>query len=569
MISNEQRTSYDVVVVGSGAAGLTAALTARKLGLSVLVVEKEPLFGGTSARSGGWLWIPANPLALREGVADNIEDARTYLRSEAGNHFDSEKVDAFLRNGPEMVSFLERETAVRFFLSREFPDYHPHGPGGASGGRSIGTQPFDARELGLRVAQLRRPLQETTFLGMSIGSGTEIRHFFNMTRSVLSAAYVARILVRYGRDLVRHGRGMRVTNGNALIARLAKTAFDLDIPVWVSTPVIGLVRKNGGVRGVTVERDGRSIEIEATRGVVLAAGGFSHDGKRTQTHYPQFGRRANHLSPTAPGATGDGLRLGESAGGWVDRSLANPAAWAPVSIVKRRDGSEGLFPHFVDRPKPGIIAVSKMGRRFVNEANSYHDFVIAMLRECAQSDEDAAYLICDHKAIRRYGMGFAKPFPVPILHHIRSSYLMRARTIEGLAGQIGVDPAKLGQTIAEYNSHARRGEDPLFGKGSTAYNRFLGDPEHKPNPCVAPIERGPFYAVKVLPADIGTYAGMKTDRHARVLDADGRPVVGLYAVGNDAASIMGGNYPGGGITLGPGMTFGYIAARHLAEPSGE
>jgi succinate dehydrogenase/fumarate reductase flavoprotein subunit len=569
MTANEQQTYYDVVVVGSGAAGLTAALTARKLGLSVLVVEKESLFGGTSARSGGWLWIPASPLAVREGVTDSIEDARTYLRSEAGNHFDSEKVDAFLQNGPEMVSFLERETAVRFFLSREFPDYHPNGPGGASGGRSIGTEPFDARELGPHLAQLRRPLQETTFLGMSIGSGTEIRHFFNVTRSVVSAAYVARILARYGRDLIRHGRGMRLTNGNALIARLAKTAFDLDIPVWVSTPVTELVRDNGAVRGVVVERDGRSIEIEATRGVVLAAGGFSHDGKRTQTHYPQFGRRADHLSPTAPGATGDGLRLGESAGGWVDRALANPAAWAPVSIVKRRDGSEGLFPHFVDRPKPGIIAVSKMGRRFVNEANSYHDFIIALLRECAQSDEDAAYLICDHTAIRRYGMGFAKPFPVPILHHIRSGYLMRARTIEDLAGQIGVGPAKLGQTIAEYNSHARRGEDPLFGKGSTAYNRFLGDPEHKPNPCVAPIERGPFYAIKVLPADIGTYAGIKTDRHARVLDADGRPVAGLYAAGNDAASIMGGNYPGGGITLGPGMTFGYIAARHLAEPSGE
>lgn len=559
-------TSYDVVVVGSGAAGMTAALTARKQGLSVLILEKEPLFGGTSAQSGGWLWIPQNPLAVRQGVSENAESARIYLLGEAGNHFDPDKIDAFLENGPEMVSFLEKESAVRFFLGIEFPDYHPDAPGGVAGGRSIGTEPFDARELGPLVAQLRRPLQETTFLGMSIGSGTEIRHFFNVTRSVISAAYVAKILARYACDVIRYKRGMRLTNGNALIARMAKTIFDLKIPLWVSSPVTDLILDEAGsVRGVIVKRDGRSVKIEAARGVVLAAGGFSHDTNRIHSYYPAFGSAPEHLTPTAPGATGDGLRLGENAGGWVDRALANPAAWAPVSIVRRRDGSKGIFPHFVDRPKPGIIAVSKLGRRFVNEANSYHDFVTALLRECAQSDEEAAYLICDHTALRRYGMGFVKPFPVPFKRHIRSGYAMRGRTIEDLACQLGIEPQKLKSTIAEYNHHARCGEDPLFGKGSTAYNRFLGDLAHKPNPCVAPIESAPFYAIKVLPADIGTYAGLKTDRYARVLDAEGRPVTGLYAAGNDAVSIMGGNYPGGGITLGPGMTFGYIAARHLAE----
>ncbi len=485
-------TSYDVVVVGSGAAGMTAALTARKQGLSVLIVEKEPLFGGTSAQSGGWLWIPRNPLALREGKSEKAESARNYLVGEAGNHFDSDKVDAFLETGPEMVSFLERETAVRFFLGNEFPDYHPHAPDGVAGGRSIGTEPFDARELGPFVAQLRRPLQETTFLGMSIGSGTEIRHFFNVTRSVISAAYVAKILARYARDVIRFRRGMRLTNGNALIARMAKTAFDLEIPLWVSSPVTDLILdEDGSVEGVKVKRDGRSVEIRAARGVVLAAGGFSHDANRIRSHYPAFGRAPEHLTPTAPGATGDGLRLGESAGGWVDRALASPAAWAPVSIVRRRDGTRGIFPHFVDRPKPGIIAVSKLGRRFVNEANSYHDFVTALLRECAQSDEDAAYLICDHTALRRYGMGFVKPFPIPFKHHIRSGYAMRGRTIEDLARKIGIEPQKLKLTLAEYNDHARRGEDPLFGKGSTVYNRFLGDPAHKPNPCVAPIEFRP------------------------------------------------------------------------------
>jgi succinate dehydrogenase/fumarate reductase flavoprotein subunit len=566
MAGDKSQTAYDVVVVGSGAAGMTAALTAHKAGLSVLIVEKEPVFGGTSARSGGWLWIPGNPLAAREGLSDNLDDARAYLNSEAGNYFNPRNVDAFLEHGPGMVAFLERETSVRFFLGREFPDYHSEVQGASQGGRSIGTEPFDGRMLGPRIDQLRRPLKETTFLGMSIGSGTEIRHFFNVTRSIVSAAYVAKILARYAWDVARYRRGTRLTNGNALIARLAKSVFDLGIPLWLSCPATDLIRdKDGAVRGVLVERDGRPVRIEAGRGVVLAAGGFSHDSARARTHYPAFGRARELLSPTAPGATGDGLRLGESAGGLVDRALANPAAWAPVSIVRRRDGSSGIFPHFVDRPKPGIIAVTTLGRRFVNEANSYHDFVAALLRECMQCDEDAGYLICDHAALRRYGIGFVKPFPVPFRHHIRSGYLLRDSTIEGLARQIGIAPEKLGRTVAEYNDHARRGEDPLFGKGSTAYNRFLGDPGHQPNPCVAPIDAAPFYAVKVLPANIGTYAGLKTDQYARVLSEQGQPVTGLYAAGCDAVSIMGGNYPGGGINLGPGMTFGFIAARHLAE----
>lgn len=560
-----QTQSFDVIVVGSGAAGMTAALTARKKGLDVLVLEKEPTFGGTSARSGGWLWIPCNPLAVEAGISDSIEAARTYLRHEAGNHFHPEKVEAFLEHGPAMVDFLCRETAVEFFLSAEFSDYHPGSPGGVSGGRSIGTVSYDARELGPNVARHGRPLRETTFLGMSIGSGTEIRHFFNVTRSIRSALYVSQILARYVADLLRHGRGMRLTNGNALMARLAKTVFDLGIPLWTSSPVTGLVRDDAGaVCGVVLNKEGQIRTIEARRGVILASGGFSHDAARTTELYPHLGS-AEHMSLTAPGAAGDGLRLGEAAGGQVDTALSHPAAWAPVSRVKRRDGSVSLVPHFVDRPKPGIIAVTKNARRFVNEANSYHDFVAAMLAECKGTGENAAYLICDHSAIRRYGMGYAKPFPVPIGHHVRSGYLMRGRTIRELAKQAGLDPEALERTVATYNEGARNGEDPMFGKGSTAYNHFLGDPGHPKNPCVAPIATGPFYAVKVFPADIGTYAGLRTDRWARVLDAQRLPIRGLYAAGNDTASIMGGNYPGGGITLGPGMTYGYIAASHLAS----
>ena len=265
------------------------------------------------------------------------------------------------------------------------------------------------------------------------------------------------------------------------------------------------------------------------------------------------------------GNTGDGLRLGESAGGEVDATLRNPAAWVPVSKVRHRDKEEGVFPHLIDRARPGVIAVTKDGRRFVNEAGSYHDFMRALMRTVGAGDELAAFLVCDHRALRRYGLGFAKPFPIPVGPYLRSGYLQRGATLTALAAAAGIDPAGSATTVADYNGPAREGRDPAFGRGGTPFERFGGDPARQPNPCVAPLDRAPFYAIKLLPGSLGTFAGLKTDRHARVLGTDRAPITGLYAVGNDMASIMGGNYPSGGITLGPAMTFGYLAGRHLAN----
>ncbi len=553
----------DVLVVGTGAGGLSAAVTARKLGLDALLVEKDAQYGGTTARSGGWLWIPCSPLARREGVDDSLEAARTYLRHEAGNHFDAERVDAFLRHGPEMVAFFERETAMRFVLGPAFADYHPDAPGGTPGGRSICAAPFDARELGAEKERLRPPLREITFLGMMIGTGKELVHFFNATRSVRSAAVVAGLLARHSRDVALHGRAMRLTNGNALVGRLAKSAFDGGVPLWTSAAARELVVEGGAVRGALVERDGRTVRVRARRGVVLAAGGFPQDAARRRAMFRHAPTGAEHWSPAPPGNTGDGLRLGEAVGAAVEDRYPNAAAWVPVSLVPRPDGSTGTFPHFVDRAKPGVIAVTAAGARFVNEAHSYHDFVQAMVA-ATEGREHAAWLLCDHATLRRYGLGFAKPFPLPIGPHLRSGYLKRGRTLAELAAVAGIDAAALERTVGAFNGPARRGEDPAFGRGSTAYNRSLGDPLVAPNPCVAPLERAPFYAVKVVPGDLGTFAGLRGDAHARVLDREGRPIPGLYAAGNDLASVMGGNYPGGGITLGPAMTFGWIAAHHLA-----
>jgi len=553
-IANE--LACDVLVAGSGAGGLAAAVAARKLGLEVIVAEKESLFGGTTARSGGWLWIPNHPMQAGLGIQDSLEEASTYLLHEAGEKYDPERVNAFLTAGPRMIEWFQRETAVKFDPSATFSDYHPDAPGGKPGGRSIVASAFDGRELGPLLDQLRPPLPELTVFGVMIGSGVELTHFMRWSKSLASALFVARRLLGHGVATLVHGRGVRLTNGNALAGRLLKSALDGGVQLWHSTPVVEILREQGAVRGAVLRKDGKEIRVTARKGVVLACGGFPQDEARRKRLFAH----PNHNSPAPPGNTGDGLRLAQEAGGRIDESLPNAAAWVPVSKVPRADGSMGLFPHFIDRAKPGVIAVTRKGLRFVNEGNSYHDFIQALLAQ----GETTAWLVTDHRAIRAYGLGFVKPRPLPLGSHLKSGYLLRAESFEELAGKAGIEISAFAQTLGAYNANAKSGTDHDFRKGSTAYNRFYGDPGIKPNPCVAPIVQAPFYAVQVHVGDLGTYAGIATNGNAQVLDENKRPIPGLYAAGNDALSIMGGNYPGPGITLGPAMTFGWIAARHMA-----
>ena len=555
----------DVVVVGTGAGGMAAAVAARKMGLQVLLLEKEPFYGGTTALSGGVLWVPNNPISAFRPEPDSTEAARTYLRHECGASYDPERVEAFLAHGPRMVDFFTKQTDVQLVPLPEYPDYHAESPGGRTAGRSIMAAPLDGRELGDHIRQLRPPLREITFVGMMFNSSAEISHFFNVTRSLRSAIHVARRLATHAVEMLVHGRAMRLTNGNALAARLAKSAFGLGIPMWLESPAQELVVEDARVVGVVVRRrDGSTVRVRARRGVVLAAGGFPQDLQRRGELFPHAPGGRGHHSPAPAGNTGDGLRLAESVGGQVARDLPHAAAWIPVSLVPHRDGSTGVFPHLIDRYKPGVIAVNRHGRRFVNESDSYHDVGVQMLRHCADGEETAAWLIADHRTLRRYGLGFAKPFPLPLAQHLRSGYLLRGRTLAELARKAGIDAAGLEATVAEFNAGAVEGNDTQFRRGWRAYNRFLGDRTQQPNPCVAPIGRGPFYAVKVVMGDLGTFAGVRTDARARVLDAQGRPIPGLFAAGNDNSSVMGGGYPGGGITLGPAMTFGFVAAEAMA-----
>jgi succinate dehydrogenase/fumarate reductase flavoprotein subunit len=557
---------FDVVVIGTGAGGMAAAVAARKKGLEVLLLEKEALYGGTTARSGGVLWIPNNPISTFKPEPDSLDDARAYLRYECGDFYDNDRIEAFLAHGPRMVDFFVNQTDVKLIALPEYPDYHCESPGGRMAGRSIMAAPLDGRELGAHIKALRPPLKEITFVGMMFNSSAEVGHFFNVTRSLTSAVYVAKRLLTHAKEMMLHGRAMRLTNGNALAARLAKSAFGLGIPMWLQSPAKALVREGGRVTGVIVgQADGRTVRVGARHGVVLAAGGFPQDGERRKQLFPHTPTGREHLSPAPPGNTGDGLRLAESVGGQVARDLPNAAAWIPVSRVPRANGETGVFPHLIDRYKPGVIAVNRKGLRFTNESDSYHDMGMAMQQHCADGSEVAAWLIADHRTIRRYGLGFAKPFPLPLHAHLKSGYLLRGGTLAELAGKAGIDAVQLNETVEAYNVGAVEGKDPQFRRGWRVYNRFLGDRTHQPNPCVAPVVQGPFYAVKVVMGDLGTFAGIRTDAQARVLDAAGRPVPGLFAAGNDNASVMGGGYPGGGITLGPAMTFGFIAAEAMAR----
>jgi len=557
----------DVLVVGTGASGMATAVTAAAQGLKVLVVEKEPRYGGTTARSGGWLWIPGTRLATEQGIEEPAGAARTYLQHEATTHFDAARVDAFLANGPKAIDFFTKKTCVQFDMPAVFPDYHAEAPGGLQGGRSMVTRPFDGRELGPRIKQLAPPLPELTVFGMMLGSGKEIWHFMRAFESLESFLYVTKRLGLHFLDVLRHGRGMTLTNGNALAGRLAKAAMDHDIPVWLSSPVRKLVVEGDSVVGAIVDREGQRTRVNARVGVVLACGGFPHDIERRKALFPHAPTGREHYTPSPEANTGDGLRMAEAVGGYVDPTIPHAAAWVPTSVTTRPDGTKGVMPHFIDRAKPGVIAVTRHGKRFTNEGNSYHDFVQDLVKATKGDKEVFAWELCDHKTLRQYGMGCVAPFPLPIGRHLRTGYLVRGRTVAELANKIGVEPNALQATIDVFNKSARNGDDPAFGKGSKAYNRYQGDALNLPNPCVRPLETGPFYAIKLVIGDIGTFAGLVTDAQTQVLDANRQPIKGLYAVGNDAASVMGGNYPGAGITLGPALTFGYVAGMTLAQAS--
>ncbi|MFZ6773314.1 FAD-dependent oxidoreductase [Undibacterium sp. SXout7W] len=563
--ASSRQLECDLLVIGSGASGLAAAVTAAWHGLSVVVVEKDRVFGGATAWSGGWMWVPGNPLAKRAGIHEDSQQPRTYLKNELGERYDAARIDAFLDHCPQMVSFFEQHTSLQFIDGNAIPDIHGSVPGAGTQGHQIIAAPYDGRKLGPLLYRLRKTMRETSFMGMPIMAGTDLAAFLNMTRSLKAFFHVSKRFCRHLCDLAVCGRATQLVNGVALVARLAKSAEKLGVQLIASAPAKQLILSEGRVCGAIVATTAGDMTIHAKKGVVLAAGGFPNDVARRKALFPRTPTGAEHLALPPESCSGDGITLGESAGATLVTDLASPVAWAPVSLVRHADGTTGHFPHIIDRAKPGVIGVLANGKRFVNEAGGYYDYTAAMVAAVPEGEEVASWLICDHRFIRRYGLGYVRPSPLPIGSFIRSGYLHRGHTIAELAVSCGIAVDHLVHTISVYNEHAKRGEDPEFGRGSTPYNRKQGDALYPgTNPCVAPIQHGPFYAVKVQPGCFGTFAGLKTNASAQVLDNQDRAITGLYAVGTDMASIMGGVYPSGGINLGPAMTFGYIAGRHAA-----
>ena len=550
---------FDLIVLGSGAAGFAAAATAACKGLKVLLVEKAAQFGGTSAISGGAVWLHGTDQARAAGIEDSPEAMRRYLHKTIGPGYNAELVDAYIDQGHRALRWLEAHTELKYALRPLSPDYYPDEEGATDRGRALEMLEYDGRRLGAHFKDLKMPPAGMLLFGGMMVNRVDIQHFLSFRRSPRSLWHCLKLMGRYGIDRLAHPRGTRLTTGNALIARLASSAFEHGLTLWLDSRTDELLVEDGALVGALITRQGRQVRVLSRGGVVCATGGFAA-APEAAAQRPETG--SAHLSMSPPGNVGDGLRLAQATGAVLGQGLAANFFWAPVSEVIHRNGERERFPHLVtDRAKPGVIAVNRAGERFVNESDSYHHFVQRMFA----TGSTPCWLVCDAEALNKYGLGLARPKPVDNSALIEAGYLHRADSAEQLAAQIGVDPQGLRRTLDSYNRDAREGVDRTFGKGGNSYNRYMGDPGHQPDPCNAPLLKAPWYAVRLHTGDLGSARGLATDGRGRVLDAAGAPIPGLYAVGNDMNSLMDGTYPGPGITLGPGLTFGWLAACHAAE----
>jgi succinate dehydrogenase/fumarate reductase flavoprotein subunit len=546
----------DAVVVGSGGAGLSAAVVAAKRGCRVLVVEKTEYFGGATAMSGGGTWIPCNSIAAKQGLSDSLEGARCYVEKVVGATVRTDVLRAFLETAPRMLDFMLANTEVDFAVAPFSPDYHPALEGASLDGRMLSPCAYDGRKLGEYFLKLRPPLAEFNAPAGMMVDLPDVPHVLNPFGSVKSFMHVLGMLSRLARDRLSYPRGTRLTMGNALAARLLRSALDAGVELWNNASMQRLVHENGRICAVEVERNHKTVRIEVRRGVVLASGGFSANPDMRAKHIP-FSE--HHISLMPPGNTGDGLRAAQEAGAVLDEGNKHNAAWTVISLYPRRDGSLSKWPHlFLDRPKPGFIIVNQRGERFGDEASL--NFVAAMHRAGAVP----AHLVCDARALGKYGLGAVLPGGWRLRRLLKAGYIIESPTLAGLAAKIGVDPEGLARTAAKMNEYARAGHDPEFAKGDSAFDRSIGDYTHKPNPCLGPVETPPFYAVKVNPGDATTTLGLKTDQRSRVLDSRDRPIPGLYACGLDMNSLWRGEPPGNGANNTLSLTFGFIAGSELA-----
>jgi succinate dehydrogenase/fumarate reductase flavoprotein subunit len=558
----------DLLVAGAGPGGMTAALVAAIEGLDVVVCEKADQVGGTGATSAGTLWIPGNRPSRDAGFEDSPEDAARYLDVLIGDDDTSGHRKAYLADGPDVIDYLTEKTDVQFLPCGLHPDYRNNMPGAASAGRAIIPQNFDGRLLGADFARVRPPIPEFMLMGGMMVGKIDIIGLLGRYKSFGAFRHSAGIVLRYLTDRLRFKRGTRLVMGNALIARLYYSLKKRNVPVLFGSPIDEFIKDGETVVGAVLKSKEGVQRVRVRKGVVLATGGFAHNSKYRETFMPT---PTPHYSMAASSNTGDGIALAEAANAGIDSERHQGAGfWSPVSVTKREDGSEGLYPHLaMDRAKPGLIAVNAAGRRFVNEAVSYHDFVEAMYRSHETANTMPAWLICETAFVTKYGLGAIHPETRDLSKHEATGYVTVGESLEDLAQKIGVDAAGLRDSVERHNGFARTGTDEDFGKGDLKLNRFNGDASHTPNPCLAPIENGPFAAMAVWPAEIGCSVGLSTNPDGQVLNAEGAPISGLYACGNDMGSVMAGAYPGPGTTLGPAIVFGWRVAMHAVGRSSD
>ncbi|MFZ2994867.1 FAD-dependent oxidoreductase [Sphingobium sp.] len=551
-------TVSDVIVVGSGAAGMVTSIMAAQSGLSVTLLEKTAWIGGTTAFSGGGVWIPRHHHLAALGQTDSLEQAWQYLSGLSPAALDHDRVLAFLEAAPAAVAWLEAHTPVRF-TSLRIPDYFPDMVG-AVPGRTLLSRAYDGASLGDALALLRPPLKAFSLFGSMQIDQIELPDFWRAMRSTGSLKRVMFRISQYARDRIMSGRGRHLANGNALAASLLRAMLDYGVTINTQTPVTSLVTEDGRIAGAIVA--GGHLH-RARRGVILATGGFGASAHWVREHMPM---PQVHVSLSAEGNVGDGLTMSIAAGGSLDTSASASGILAPVSTLRDRQGIiRARYPHFgIDRAKPGSLIVDQRGKRFANEASPYHQLVETMVaNDCAR-----AWLIGDARFVQRYGMGLARPFPFPKRHLVQAGYLHKAHSLGALAQKLDIDPVALEDTVARFNDAASAGVDAEFGRGHNRHDRSLGDSSVRPNPNLAPLDRSPFYAIALYPGSVSSTLGAHSSVNGEVLDAAGRPIAGLYVVGADQQSVFSGLYPSGGGSLGSAITSAYRSARHLIDQPG-
>ncbi|MGW5216634.1 FAD-binding protein [Nocardia sp. NPDC004085] len=556
--------TVDVLVVGSGGGGLTAALAAEAAGLSVLVVEKAAHYGGSTALSGGGIWVPGAPAQKRDGYAPDPEGVVEYLRAITEGLVGDARLRAYVATAPRMMEFLEQRSAwLRFVWKPGYADYYPELPGGSAQGSTINVPPIDLRRLGDEEQNLLRPLALAP-KGIWLGP-KDLRLFYQVRQSWRGKAVLVKLVWRMFRARVFGDRIAAI--GQSLVARLRLALRERDIPLWLNAPMTSLLTgADGAVVGAVVERDGQPLRIRAERGVILATGGFDHDMAWREEHQPVV---EQDWSFGNPASMGDGIRAGQQVGAATD--LLDEAWWFPA--IHWPDGRLQFMLN--ERMMPAQFIVNGAGERYINEAAPYMDFGHAMIEgQKSGITHIPSWLITDERSWRRYVVAGHLPLPkipfapVPTGRKIPRAWLdsgvvVAANSWTELAAKIGVPEDRLRATAKRFDELARTGHDDDFQRGDSVYDNYYGDPT-LPNPNLRPLGKPPYYAFRIILGDLGTSGGLRTDEHARVLRSDGTVIGGLYAVGNTSAALMGRSYAGAGATIGPAMTFGYIAVEHLA-----